>query len=455
MRILAACALLACAPGLRAQGNVLLLIGDDIGVDRVAVYHAHPDPGRTPHLDALAERGILFRNAWSHPMCSPTRAAILTGRNPYQTGIGSPVLGSTGPGQIIGHTLAISEWSIPDVLRAGTDHAWTSVALGKWHLAEAGVAPLHPLRSGFDHHAGSLFNLGSYWNWPKTVDGQTAIERTYATTDTTDDALAAARRLPEPWFLWVAYNAAHKPYHAPPPELHHFDLHGDPQDSKSLHHRAMVEATDTEIGRLLGGLDPGLLARTTVIFAGDNGTQNSALDPPSPAGHGKGSVYEGGVHVPLIVAGPRVLRPGSECRALVQLSDLFATVAELAGLDARALVPSEVALDSVSLVPYLEDPDLPSRRATVFAEYFKPNGFGPWIEHRRAVRGPRFKLIEVVASGPGPSGGGNWTSVTQELYDLAADPWERRDLLTMGPLSGPAQAALTDLRRELARKQKP
>ncbi len=420
---LAALALLCLAAPTRAQDNVLVVIADDLGVDRVGAYTEHPDPGHTPRIDQLAAQGVLFRNAWSSPFCSPTRAGVLTGRHNFRTGIGQPV----GYDLAGGYALSVRETLLPEVL-AHAAVPWHSVALGKWHLAAVNQGGLlHPLLSGFDAHVGTMTSVGSapsngtYFSFEKNVNGKLVHVDGYATTDTTDDAIRLLDATPEPWFAWLAYNAPHVPLHKPPQELHSYDLQGPPQLTAGKHQRAAVEALDTELGRLLDALDPAVLARTTIVFLGDNGTDDIATDAPFLPDHAKGTVYEGGVNVPLIVAGPRVAHPGSECGALVQTLDLFATVAEIAGVDPAAVVPPGTQLDALSLLPYLAQPERPSLRRWVYTETFLPNGPGPWISHDRAIREARFKLLRR-------------TGLPDEFYDLLADPFEQVNLLG-GPLT--------------------
>jgi len=401
----AAVAVLAQAQVQGQQPNVLLIVADDLGNDRVGAYAEHPDPGHTPNIDALAAQGLLFRNAWACPLCSPTRATILTGRYGFRTGVGANILANGDAPE-----LDLEETTLPEVLSG-----YTSVALGKWHL---GRDLLHPNDSGFAHFAGTLHNLDrigddppSYFQWTKVVDGVESVSTTYATTDTADDAIAAFQSLPQPWFVYCCFHAPHDPFHAPPPELHNYDLQGDPEDDVPLFVRAAIEAMDTEIGRMLSFLP----SDTVVIFVGDNGTEDKAVDPPTVSGRNKGTPYEGGVNVPLIVKGPGVV-PG-ECAALVDATDLFATLVELAG----ASHPTE---DSISLVPYFADPARPSLREWVYAETFGPHPF------RRAYRGERYKLIRQRSPG----------NESEELYDLLADPLETTDLLVAG-MDEEAQAA--------------
>jgi arylsulfatase A-like enzyme len=173
----------------------------------------------------------------------------------------------------------------------------------------------------------------------------------------------------------------------------------------------MIARLDQEIGRLLANLDAETLENTVVIFVGDNGTTGNSIDPPFHPDRAKFTVYEGGVRVPLIIAGPGVPR-GRASSALVNTTDLYATIAELAG----ARVPSDRPVDSVSLLPYLEDPSTPSLREWVYADQF-------YSEHGvdtggYAVRDDRYKLIEFRNR--------------PELYDLLSDPAESNDLLADG-----------------------
>jgi arylsulfatase A-like enzyme len=185
----------------------------------------------------------------------------------------------------------------------------------------------------------------------------------------------------------------------------------------------MVEALDTEIGRLVAAID---LSDTTVIFVCDNGSQWSTMEPPFSASPGKGTVYEGGVNVPLIVAGQAVApsRQGEESEALVQAPDLFAAVLEIAGVAGEAQ-------DSRSLVPHLQQPGAPPR-AWVYTEMFVPHPGPPDPEHHhRAVRNARYKLVR---KGLEPD----------ELYDLEVDPFENSplDLANLTPTQQAVYAKL-------------
>lgn len=430
------------------QGNVLVIVADDLGVDRVGAYAEHANPGRTPNIDALAARGVLFRNAWANPVCSPTRAGALTGRYSFRTGIGNVI------GYSDGKALDLDETTLPELLAHGQDVSYGTAAIGKWHLGTASTGgSLHPLLTGFDFHRGSLSNFGAagfpenYYNWFKNVDGVLVPVSAYATSEAVDDALVVMEGMGEPWFVWLAFNAPHQPFHAPPDELHSFNLSGSPGATPVAHMKAAVEAMDTEIGRLLQSMGPAVLGRTTIIFVGDNGTDSKATTAPFKQFHAKGTVYEGGVNVPLIIAGPDVREPGRECAGLVTTVDLFATVADLAGIDLAHLLPDPVVHDSVSLIPYLNVPETESLRRHVYAEIFSPNGQGPYVSYDRAVRDVQYKLVlrSLLIQGPfGP------VLVEQdELYDLVDDPFEANDLLS-GPPSPEILDAYANLNAAIA-----
>ncbi len=408
--------------------NVVLVIADDVGVDLVGAYGAASVPACTPNVDRLASTGVLFRNAWSNPVCSPTRAQVLTGRHGFRTGIGRTV------GNVVNGTgLAEAERTLPEALPG-----YASALVGKWHLGDPAQGTLHPNASGFGSFAGSLSNLqagggGSYSSWVKTVDGVQVQATTYATEDTIDDALAAVAALPEPWLLVVSFNACHTPVHDPPPHLCPAPApcgttacdNPSPDRPTPERVRAMMEVLDGQLGRLLGALD----MDTLVVFLGDNGTDGDAVEPPYDPARAKGTLYQAGIRVPLIVSGAGVA--AGECEALVTATDVFATVVELAG-------GSPVAEDSVSLVPYLTDPRRPSLRAHAYAEWFTPNNpVGPPNQHRRAVRDRRYKLIRR-------------TGQPDELYDLRLDPLETNDLFPGLVPGSPREAAYLQLVAALA-----
>ena len=423
----------------QAQSNVLILVADDLGIDMLATYGQGSDLPQTPTLDSMAARGVQFQNAWSNPVCSTTRATILTGRYSFRTGVGT----------IVDENWALQpgEWILPEILDqqvSGYAHA----AIGKWHLGNTSVGGASaPNLAGFSHFAGALANLPNYFNWTYVVNGTSVQSEAYATTQTTQDAINWIDATPEPWLCYVAFNAPHAPFHAPPPSLHSVNLGGvgSPLENPRPYYKAMVEAMDTEIGRLFEALGT-RIDSTHVLFVGDNGTSAEVTVAPFLPSHAKGTVYQGGVQVPLIVTGPWVMEKGSQCDALVSTADLFATVLEIAGVQA----PTGVEIDAISLAPYFADPALPSLREVAFAELFAPNGFGPYTILRRAVRDDRFKLVANDL----PVGEGQpWQAPhtpEEQLFDVELDPFESVNLV-QGPPTVEAKRALDRLNRSMLR----
>lgn len=366
--------------GRQATGttNVLVIVGDDLGVDMVGVYAEGNDLPATPALDTLASTGVLFRNAWTRPVCSPTRAGILTGRHAFRHGLGF-VIASTGV------ALQASELTLPEALDGGAS-GYAHAAFGKWHLGnDSSGGALAPNLAGFAHFSGTLSSLfppqEDYFQWTHVTDGVSVLETDYEPEVVTDEAIAWMNAQAQPFFCYLAFNLPHEPYHRPPDYLHSIDFTGvdpDPEVEPRPYYKAMVEAMDTLIGRILTDLDPGVLANTLILFTGDNGTPLGLSVPPFSGVRAKTTTYEGGVNVPLIVSGPGVASTG-ECAALVDTLDLYATVAEVAGVDPAAQAPG-TTFDAVSLVPYLQDVALPSLRDTVYTEVFYPNGEPPLPE---------------------------------------------------------------------------
>lgn len=369
-------ALLAFSPEGEPPGNVLIVVADDLGLDQLALY-GRPDAPPTPNLDALAARGVVFWNAWGHPTCSPMRATLQTGRYPFRTGVGAVIPAHAG-----GPGLPLAEVTLPELLDLGTGGAYAHAALGKWHLGTSQVGgDLAPNLAGYAHFAGSLEGqIERYDGWRRVVDGVGAYTSRYATSVCVDDALLWIHAQTRPWLCVVSFQAPHAPYHRPPAGLHTQvlpaadprEVCGGPGGDPLPFLRAAIEALDTELGRLLASLPPGQLERTTILFLGDNGAESCVARPPT-TNRAKGTLFESGLRVPFVAAGHRVTARGTST-ALVGASDVFATVAELAGIDLAATLPG-LALDSKSLVPCLA-----SRTARVrtwlYAEAFAPIGPG-------------------------------------------------------------------------------
>lgn len=426
-----------------AGENVLVIVSDDVGIDKTSAYREHESAPATPNLDALASEGLLFRNAYSCPTCSPTRAALLTGRLPGRTGVGRWIYPDDDD-----RDLWLSELTLPEML-AHAPTCTTTGLVGKWHLVtfERDSPETHPMDQGFWRYAGSLGNPldavksghtpRSYTNWEKDSNGELEWTSTYMATDTTNEALAFIAEAAEPWLLVVSYNLAHVPVHVPPGDL---NLAGVTEDSTDLEKmEAMVMALDAEVGRLLDGLSRGTRDRTNIIYLSDNGTSPQFIEEPWILGRGKGTVYDGGVRVPLIVAGPHVSTPGEETDALVHIVDLFPTIAEIAGVDPAQLSVEEgahtgqpIPLDGVSLLPLIEDPSGPAPRETVYTETFYPNGDGAQQWAMRMIRDPEWKLIQTDSEGQLQGEG---------LYHYEPDAVDEGYTLLGSPLDADQQAA--------------
>lgn len=426
---------LALSPhALRAQSpKVLLIVADDVGVDSVGCYGLGSSPPPTPNVDALAAGGVRFTNAQACPTCSPTRASILTGRHGFRTGIGV-ALGGGSAGLATSETL-LPEILVPAGVRTGL--------IGKWHLGDDAGA-LTPTNEGFDVFTGALQGaVANYYSWPKVENGVVATSTTYATTDCVDEALAFVASTPggQPWFCMLSFHAGHTPLHSPPASLHTQNLAGlDPTTTPVPFYKAMVEAMDSEIGRLLAALPPSVRSATNVVFVGDNGTAPLVVQAPFDPTRSKGTIYQGGVRVPLIVNGPAVAGSPRVEAALVHAVDLFATIAALHGVDARAAVPGATVLDAVDATPLLTA-SLQAVRTTSYSQAFTGSTAMSTPGDSEGIRDLRYELLRFVR----PNG-----TVREEAYDLQSDPFELVDLLQQ-PLSSAAATALTGLRSELAK----
>jgi len=383
--------------------NILILVVDDLGTDKVGAYGEHPEAPSTPTLDALARRGVLFRNAYSHPHGTASRSALMTGRYARRVGIGDLALATTQA------QLPVSEICLPELLTR-SPLSWDTAALGKWNLSGSGSEHFtdHPLVQGFRTHRGSVANIDaslledptprSYTYWEKSIDGRLDISTVYATTDTTDDAIAEVTTMEPPWLAYVAYNAPHAPLHVPPESLKPEDVTEQSPDIEQ--YNAVVSALDQEIGRLFAAMGDERLAETTVIFLSDNGTDGPYVLPPLNEGHAKTTSFEGGINIPMIVAGPWVSHPGSESQALVQDIDVFATVAEIAGVHTHGLLRQDGTpnpIDGQSLLPLLRDPSA-AGRSYAYTERFRPNGAPPYLGTREIVVGRTYKyFVENVS----------------------------------------------------------
>ncbi|MBU6221735.1 MAG: sulfatase [Planctomycetes bacterium] len=398
---------LAVAAETRRPPNVVLILMDDMGWRDVGFMGN--TFVETPHLDRLAQRGILFKQAYaSAPNCAPTRACLMSGQYTPRHGIYTVVDPRQPPGSPWHKLQAASSESelatdvvtLPESLQGG---GYATAFLGMWNLGRGRTGPVTPGGQGFDT---VVFpeNLGFAKDAYFDADGHQLSDRL------ADEALAfIEKHRGEPFFVYFADHAIHAPYDPEPKLLAKYerkaaaanDRRNDPAQA------ATIEAVDRNVGRIVERLATlGLTDDTLLIFTSDNGG-TSHYTPPLKGG--KGELTEGGIRVPLVVAGAGVAKPGTSCDVPVASVDLYPTLLELAG----ATPPAGQTLDGVSLVPLLRGATtLPRER--LFWHF--PCYVGR-ATPSSAIREGQWKLVEFF------EGGGR-----VELYDLANDPSESRDL---------------------------
>ncbi|MFI3304253.1 MAG: sulfatase-like hydrolase/transferase [Rikenellaceae bacterium] len=397
----------------QTKQNVLVIVADDLGKEVLSFYETPTaKKAKTPNLDKLAQQGVVFDNFWGSPLSAPVRAAMLTGRYGYHTGIVA-----------LDITLPTSEQTIFNALPEG----YSNALFGKWHLSrDNNFAPNY----GIDYFAGFAVGGGvrDYYNWRLTLNNQTTLSTEYVTSKITNLAKEWIDGQDTPWFCWVAYNAPHTPYHVPPKNTYSQkklkDSAEEMEKNPLPYYLAMVENLDYEIGRLLEGIDDS----TIVIFVGDNGTENNVLQSPYPSRHGKGTLYEAGVSVPMVVAGGGVKQSGTRRDALVTAVDIFPSVLEFAG----ATMPQYE--DGYSFVETIDGGD--NGREYLFSEILNKR-----TGHMCAVSDGRYKIITTKGE------------VTM-MFDLESDPLEQNNLL-QNRLSPELQNALNRLKGEMDRMEIP
>ena len=299
--------------------NILVLLADDLGWGDIGL---HGGVARTPNIDRLAQEGVELRRHYAYPFCSPTRAALLTGQMPRRFGIINPL-------QARDEGLPAGLPTLPRTLQAA---GYQTMLVGKWHLGIGSP----PLKSGFDHFYGFLGPEVDYFqhtsrrgdvDWQR--NGETIREEGYSTFLLADEAvhLIEERDTQRPFYLQVSFNAPHFPLAAPPEYLAKYrDLR-----SSAAVRAAMIDALDDAVGRILETLDEqGLRRNTLVVFLSDNGADQTGRNAPFRSG--KGSVYEGGIHVPCLLRWPRELAAGSVSQQPISSQDLYSTLSAAAGV---------------------------------------------------------------------------------------------------------------------------
>jgi arylsulfatase A-like enzyme len=424
------------------QTNIVFFLADDLGQRDLGAYGS--TFYETPHLDRLAREGARFTDAYAAcPVCSPTRASVLTGQWPQRTGITDYIGAAKTPGEWKRNTkslpapytdrLALDSPTIAKSLKAG---GYATFFAGKWHLGPEGYWPEN---QGFDVNMGGIDRGGPYggkryfspYGNPRLSDGPDGEHLPDRLASEAVKFMQAKRG--QPFLVYFPFYSVHTPlmaredlrlkYEAKRQRLGltaQWGREGERDVRLNQEHAiyaGMVEAMDLAVGKVLAALDElGLRENTLVVFTSDNGGLSTSEGWPTsnlPLRAGKGWMYEGGIREPLIVRWPGVTRPGSVIATPVSSPDYFPTFLEAAGLRPA---PGQV-LDGRSLVPVLKGGTAPERALFWHYPHYGNQGGAP----AAAVRRGDWKLIE-------------WQEDNRvELFNLAQDLGEKTDLATREP----------------------
>ena len=436
--------LFSSAHAVERRPNIVIILADDLGGHDVGCYGSAFH--LTPHIDALARRGMRFRNAYSaSPLCSPTRASILTGLHPARIGITAPNchvaevqlekrLVKSG-GKVLNADsitrLKTDYLTLPEVLR---DAGWRTGHLGKWHLGPEPYSPLqHGFASDLPHTPGpgpgggnGYFAPWSFWKG----EGKAGDHIEDRMAEEAEKFIAANKA--RPFFLNYWAFSVHSPWMAKDEYITDAAKRAMPDSpQRNPMYAGMIRSLDDAVGRIVASLEKnGLAENTLIIFTSDNGgwhneakeaTQNKAfanvpVTSNAPLRSGKASNYEGGTHVPLLAVWPGKIAPASTSDAIVQSTDFFPTLLELTQLPQ----PADVKFDGTSFAPALRGETL--KRETIFSHF--PHGGRSDIEGFRPatwVRRGDWKLIRFFADNDDGSD-------KLELFNLATDIGETKNL---------------------------
>ncbi len=425
------------SPGTRP--NILLIMADDLGwLDVGCQGNPRVD---TPHIDRLARQGMRFTDAYAAaPVCSPTRAAVLTGFSPARLRITNhlpdedrfiPEGANLLPAEMLDH-LPLERVTIAERL---AEAGYATGFFGKWHLAGRGeregrgLVEFYPERQGFATNVAGCAHAGppTYFDPYRIHTLPDRQEGEYLPDRLADEVIAFVRSNRDRPFLAFLWNyAVHWPMEAPGELVKKYESRVGP-GVKDPRYAAMTEALDASLGKIFTALDElGLRDNTVVIFTSDNGPFLGVADA-KPLRSGKGHLYEGGIRVPLIVRWPGRVRPGSVCDEPVISMDFYPTLLEAAGLPAERARP----IDGESLMPLLTQTGDLERRSIYF--HYPNYAFHRGNRLAGAIRKGNYKLIEFFDGSP------------SELYDLEQDKGETHDLAALQP------AIVASMREELAR----
>jgi len=411
--------------------HIVYILADDLGWKDVGF---HGSEIRTPNLDALAGGGVRLEQFYAQPMCTPSRAALMTGRYPFRYGLQTAVIPSAST-----YGLDTSERLLSQALQ---EAGYRTAIVGKWHLGH-GDRKYWPRQRGFDYQYGPVLGEIDYYthaahgvtDWYR--DNEVVEEEGYATTLLGDDAvrLIGAHDPEVPLFLYLAFTAPHAPYQAPDEDI---EAYAGIEDGNRRKYAAMVSAMDREIGRVRDALEArGMLNDTLIVFQSDNGGPVSAqftgeIDltgaripaDNGPWRDGKGTLYEGGTRVVALANWPEHIPPGSVVDEVIHMVDMYPTLAGLAGASTAGGKP----LDGLELWPTVAGGQPSPRTEVVY-------NVGPFFA---GLREGNWKLVWKTTL---PS--------SLELFDIAADPSESQNLAVEHPQT---VARLQDRIEALARE---
>jgi arylsulfatase A-like enzyme len=403
------------ALAVETKPNILYIVSDDQGWKDVGF---HGSDIKTPHLDKLAKDGARLEQFYAQPMCTPTRACLMTGRYPFRYGLQTLVIPSA-------HTygLPTDEWLLPQALK---EAGYKTAIIGKWHLGHAD-RKYWPRQRGFDYQYGPLIGELDYFthkqhgvvDWYR--DNKRVHEKGYTTTLLGNDAVRFinAQSPATPFYLYLTFNAPHTPYQAPKEYL---DLYTNIADPHRRAYAGSITAMDEQIGRVLDALEKkGLRDNTLVVFQSDNGGTRNAMFTGEvdmskatipcdngPYREGKGTLYEGGTRVVALANWPGHIKAGSVVDGMIHVVDMYPTLAALAGASTVKCKP----LDGLDVWSTISE-GRPSPRTEVIYN----------IEAFRAgIRQGDWKLIWRT---PLPA--------VAELYNLAQDVSEKTNLAAENP----------------------